>query len=1041
MLQNIEVLEAEKIRLLWGLRLSGRIIYSRLTDGQVALSIKDQSNDEKSLVIHMINEYGALAEGFVPSQLIQLLAEFCGIWESQKIALLAQILTQNNLKLIELDLKQCGVNDDENGYAESNYGKPQAERPELEKLENAGLTTTTEDSMETEDAESTEDETNKKNEKKASNEEKGKKIASLDQVILNEDDIAQPGGKKDNALFIKDQKRGFEKLRSVSSGSESPSSSEDYIPWMGTGAKDYDKADLQRRSSETSERGFMSMSQGVFSTPSSFADGQAVLNFLQVSRFLTSFLDSESYNPERDWTSPMRQRHGHGVYVYRADDSTFRIQEKGRGKLRAAVMQKNGLGDDFLPDSCTFHIQVCATNAGRDALFKLSISQYMKAKLMRLQADYSDVYIIARVFSVLNNDPGIALYVDPWGLHERGHITLEPTAAYVGSIQLDTPALLEVSRAITDLGASGTDIYRDLPVDGKHIRLLELEIDNEAADNIDKDNAPLRAKLVCLALQPPQTRFWAISYVWGTKDGHVIEVNGTAMPITDSLWACLKQLRARHRVTGDRVPVWADAICINQKDDIEKAMQVRRMGIFYSKADKVVIWAGNETSETCGALQSLDQWNKMSQLQNAEIHTSSDTLHSPPREDAARINALLECPWFTRAWTIQELVFGSQVVIMSNVSELPWQTFIGGVISSGQRLPNIHADAALALNATRRYYNGRTPVQSGRRGGGLKYSFLELIELFFYAQSTHQRDRLFSLLNLAYDTTVDKEGFYPDYSNLSDPNHDVVILSRYAKAFVEDNHALNLLHHAGSGRSSRFCTWIPDFFNEHNQLRYAPTISSWSAAGPSSCSSEIQVSGAEQHAFCADRFPSQAYVLEVPPTSLLSTQNYDIPVLAIMGRLVDTVQTCGMHIDSKSIHFSNTLRDFHNILSPLNGYPHWDPSTSKGSWKDKRNNILVRCLIGDAAGPHVWLQHRNYFFRNDASQGTGTPPLATSTSPAERWPAGYQSQILQVPPGSDGWTFLSKNEHEKRTINSYWKTVAAFTERIQKATDEEVLLV
>ena len=62
------------------------------------------------------------------------------------------------------------------------------------------------------------------------------------------------------------------------------------------------------------------------------------------------------------------------------------------------------------------------------------------------------------------------------------------------------------------------------------------------------------------------------------------------IPVTDNLFAALDQVRP------DRAPYWirfwVDALCIDQRHDLEKATQIPMMRHIYSRARKVYIFLG-----------------------------------------------------------------------------------------------------------------------------------------------------------------------------------------------------------------------------------------------------------------------------------------------------------------------------------------------------------------------------------------------------------------------------------------------------------------
>jgi hypothetical protein len=96
----------------------------------------------------------------------------------------------------------------------------------------------------------------------------------------------------------------------------------------------------------------------------------------------------------------------------------------------------------------------------------------------------------------------------------------------------------------------------------------------------------------------------ALSYRWGDEsDKKTMSVNfpGTAQAvsasITVNLHAALTRLRPLLQIPGQAtMPIWADALCINQSDTAEKDVQVAQMGSIYSRAACVYIFLVEDLS-------------------------------------------------------------------------------------------------------------------------------------------------------------------------------------------------------------------------------------------------------------------------------------------------------------------------------------------------------------------------------------------------------------------------------------------------------------
>lgn len=115
-----------------------------------------------------------------------------------------------------------------------------------------------------------------------------------------------------------------------------------------------------------------------------------------------------------------------------------------------------------------------------------------------------------------------------------------------------------------------------------HIRLLLF---------IDESGRRCKIEEHALAEAP---EYWTLSYPWSDDSPnkeendpqtYEIEVNGHPFPVQKKLSSAFKHIAPlAHRL---KRYMWADYICINQNDDVEKSSQVRMMKDIYAKA-KVV---------------------------------------------------------------------------------------------------------------------------------------------------------------------------------------------------------------------------------------------------------------------------------------------------------------------------------------------------------------------------------------------------------------------------------------------------------------------
>jgi hypothetical protein len=142
---------------------------------------------------------------------------------------------------------------------------------------------------------------------------------------------------------------------------------------------------------------------------------------------------------------------------------------------------------------------------------------------------------------------------------------------------------------------AGQGTHPKLP-DSRSIRVIKLH----GAANISDE---IRFDLITTSLDEPLP-YEAISYTWsGQALDRPVYANGQEYHVTKNAEDVMRRLRPSR--PDDSRNLWIDAICINQKDDAEKSVQVQLMFEVYANAERVNIWLGQGTDATALALQWL----------------------------------------------------------------------------------------------------------------------------------------------------------------------------------------------------------------------------------------------------------------------------------------------------------------------------------------------------------------------------------------------------------------------------------------------------
>jgi hypothetical protein len=183
-------------------------------------------------------------------------------------------------------------------------------------------------------------------------------------------------------------------------------------------------------------------------------------------------------------------------------------------------------------------------------------------------------------------------------------------------------------------------------------------------------------------------RYEALSYVWGSEaNKRMILVDGCCFAITPNLESALRRLRWLSKERW----LWIDQLCIDQSNDKEKSEQVSLMSHIYQNALEVLIWLGDQNnlqssnSSVSGEVTSyelkialelvsvLSDDRHLSDMRCFELldgHRLQVTEYFSTGLDM--LSRLMQKPWWTRIWTVQEIVLARQASFLIGPDCITW---------------------------------------------------------------------------------------------------------------------------------------------------------------------------------------------------------------------------------------------------------------------------------------------------------------------------------------------------------------------------------
>jgi hypothetical protein len=368
--------------------------------------------------------------------------------------------------------------------------------------------------------------------------------------------------------------------------------------------------------------------------------------------------------------------------------------------------------------------------------------------------------------------------ITPENLKEKSLVEATPALKYDPQ---QLPCLCcNVGVGMSEAGMKSGTLYSSLPPHD-FIRLLEI-FPSDA-------RVILSCRLHIVRLSQARGHYEGLSYCWGEDQtsSMVISCNEREVKLGRNLYDALHCLRLPSQ---SRI-IWADALCINQQNLMERSEQVQQMKLVFEYASRVLVWLGPGSTATrdcwgvetknldpsfSGTYRIVNTWRRNSQ-RTAEIPQARFWSRIPEFKVFAPGEAippdsyvwndifdLFKCNFFTRLWIIQEVALAQDALVYCGNSAISWE-WVGlasaiirnnfyrihrliqspGFIDSRARRPGTLETVPIGvLNA---YFIYRIS-QSQLVQSPLPFSFHDLLALTRQFRCKDPRDRVFGILGL-----------------------------------------------------------------------------------------------------------------------------------------------------------------------------------------------------------------------------------------------------------------------------------------------------
>lgn len=376
---------------------------------------------------------------------------------------------------------------------------------------------------------------------------------------------------------------------------------------------------------------------------------------------------------------------------------------------------------------------------------------------------------------------------------------------------------------------TGNPLYTPLDQSNKEIRLLRVAPYNGGYHSDEVLSVCECTMFTASLSQQSPVKYNAFSYEWGyTKeidvnyhDDDVVVVNGHRVQVTKNLVALLTRYRniamAAPNWQATHIPIWIDALCIDQGNSEERNSQVALMGAIYTGAQATLSWFGESEDDSDYAMEIIaDVGSKLLNMPKEDDDLAwVDPVKQPELWKGSgfmnrfwtSLGAIMKRTYWQRAWIVQEVLLQPNVIIFcgKNICHYFQLEAIHRWVRRIQGRPcppGVDADLWQLLSTKVGWYaigfnNLHSRIRVNRcehiegltldEEGHQHLSWRTWITNTLYKQATDPRDNLYSVLGL-----VGIDALRPDYS--SSPER---VFYDFATTNIRIERSLDILTHAG----------------------------------------------------------------------------------------------------------------------------------------------------------------------------------------------------------------------------------------------------